>query len=140
MTGLETLTGAREGLGVIVVVLRDRELAQIAQVQEVALNRKTQSELPDFDLEALARGMGVPYSRMESDDEAEEVIKGAVVVAEQGTPVVVEVKIDYSEKTYFTRGVLKTNLLRLPMKDRVRFIGRAVKRRFLRYPPTNARR
>lgn len=140
MTGLETLTGAREGLGVIVVVLRDRELAQIAQVQEVALNRKTQSVLPDFDLEALARGMGVPYSRMESDDEAEDVIKGAVVVAEQGTPVVVEVKIDYSEKTYFTRGVVKTNFLRLPMKERVRFIGRAVKRRFLRYPPTNARR
>jgi acetolactate synthase-1/2/3 large subunit len=131
MTGLETLTGAREGLGVIVMVLRDRELAQIAQLQETALNRKAQSELPDFALEALARGMGVPYSRMETDDQVEEVIKGAVVVAEQGTPVLVEVKIDYSEKTYFTRGVVKTNLLRLPMKERVRFIGRAVKRRFL---------
>ena len=74
----------------------------------------------------------MPYSRMESDEEVVEVTKGAVVVAEQGTPVLVEVKIDYSEKTYFTRGVVKTNLLRLPMKERVRFIGRAVKRRFLR--------
>jgi acetolactate synthase-1/2/3 large subunit len=40
------------------------------------------------------------------------------------------VAIDYSRKTYFTRGVVKTNLHRLPLKDQVRFVGRAVVRRF----------
>ena len=39
------------------------------------------------------------------------------------------VAIDYSEKTYFTRGVVKTNLRRLPAGDRLRMIGRALARR-----------
>jgi acetolactate synthase-1/2/3 large subunit len=41
----------------------------------------------------------------------------------------VDVAIDYSRKTYFTRGVVKTNLLRLPFKDQIRFVGRALKRK-----------
>jgi acetolactate synthase-1/2/3 large subunit len=39
------------------------------------------------------------------------------------------VAIDYSRRTYFTAGVVKTNLLRLPWRDRLRFIGRALRRR-----------
>ena len=46
-------------------------------------------------------------------------------------PVVIDVAIDYSVKTHFTRGVVKTNLLRLPWLDRLRFIGRAVGRKVL---------
>jgi len=45
------------------------------------------------------------------------------------TPVVVDVGIDYSQKTFFTRGVVKTNLIRLPWKDRLRFVLRALVRR-----------
>ena len=37
--------------------------------------------------------------------------------------------VDYSLKTWFTRGVVKTMLGRLPWKDRLRFVGRAVARR-----------
>ncbi len=58
MTGLEILTAAREGVGVMVLVLRDRELAQIAQFQDTALNRKVASEVVDYDLEGLAEGIG----------------------------------------------------------------------------------
>ena len=47
---------------------------------------------------------------------------------ESKRPVVVEVEIDYSQKTYFTRGVVGTNLARLPWPDRLRFIMRAVAR------------
>jgi acetolactate synthase-1/2/3 large subunit len=43
--------------------------------------------------------------------------------------VIVEVAIDYSRRTHFTRGVVKTNLLRLPVADRLRFVGRALVRR-----------
>jgi acetolactate synthase-1/2/3 large subunit len=48
-----------------------------------------------------------------------------------GRPVLVDVAIDYSEKTYFTSGVVKTNLLRFSWPERLRFIGRAVKRKLL---------
>ena len=46
--------------------------------------------------------------------------------------MVVEVEIDYSRKTYFTKGVVRTNLGRLPWRDRARFIGRALGRRILK--------
>ncbi len=50
-------------------------------------------------------------------------------IAHSGQPVVVEVDIDYDRKTFFTKDVVKANLHRLPLRDRVRFIGRAVKRK-----------
>ncbi|MGD0484109.1 MAG: hypothetical protein ABSB58_05560 [Gemmatimonadales bacterium] len=46
-----------------VFVLRDRELAQIAQFLSVALNRKTLSEFPDFDVTPLAAVRLAPHSR-----------------------------------------------------------------------------
>ncbi len=50
-------------------------------------------------------------------------------IARSGQPVVVEVDIDYARKTFFTKGVVKANLHRRPLRGRVRFIGRAVKRK-----------
>ena len=47
----------------------------------------------------------------------------AAAVAESGRPVLVDVAIDYSRKTFFTRGVVKTNLLRLPFRDQIEVRG-----------------
>ena len=132
MTGLEMLTAASEGIGVAVFVLRDRELAQIAQFQSVALGRKTASELPDYDLEALCRGMGVECLPLDSDDRVAAVLDRVAAITAEGRPVAVDVAIDYTKKTYFTQGVVKTNLLRLPWPDRLRFIGRAIGRRIVK--------
>ncbi|MGH7544951.1 MAG: thiamine pyrophosphate-binding protein, partial [Gemmatimonadota bacterium] len=129
MTGLELLTAAAEGIAVAVFVLRDRELAQIAQFQGVALHRKTASELPDYDLAALSRGLGVECLPLESDHGMSSVLDRVAAITGEGRPVVVDVAIDYSRKTHFTRGVVKTNLLRLPWRERLRFVGRALIRR-----------
>lgn len=131
MTGLELMTAVREGAAIAVYVLRDHQLAQIAQFQDVALSRKSCSEVPDYDLEALCRGMGVECLQLPSDARVAEVVDAARAITEQGRPVAVDVAIDYSTKTFFTRGVVKTNLNRLPWPDRLRFIGRAVGRRVL---------
>jgi acetolactate synthase-1/2/3 large subunit len=131
MTGLELLTAAHLGVAVAVFVLNDGELAQIAQFQEVALNRKTASVLPDLDLEALARAVGVEYLRLERDADIAGVLDRAAAFTAAGRPVLVDVGVDYSEKTFFTRGVVKTTLLRLPWRDRLRFVGRALVRRVL---------
>ena len=130
MTGLEMLTAAREGVGVVVMVLRDRELAQIAQFQDTALSRKVASKVAGYDLEALAKGMGVEFLSMDSDEDVPQTVDQAAVVAAAGRPVLVDVNIDYSRKTFFTQGVVKTNLLRLPFRDQARFVGRALKRKF----------
>jgi acetolactate synthase I/II/III large subunit len=129
MTGLEVMTAVQHGVGIIVMVLRDRELAQIAQFQGTALNRKVASALSDYELEALARGMGAYALSIRSDDQVREVIRSAHEIADGGEPVVVDVAIDYSEKTYFTRGIVKTNLLRFPLRERVRLIARALTRK-----------
>jgi acetolactate synthase-1/2/3 large subunit len=68
---------------------------------------------------------------MSSDEEVEDVVRRAAVLGAGNRPVLVDVTIDYSRKTYFTRGVVKTNLLRLPLRDQLRFVGRALKRRLM---------
>ncbi len=129
MTGLEVMTAVQHGVGIIVMVLRDRELAQIAQLQGTALNRKVASALPDYDLEALVRGMGAHALSISADDQVRGVIRSAHEIAEGGEPVVVDVAIDYSRQTYFTRGIVRTNLLRFPLRERVRLIARALTRK-----------
>ena len=129
MTGLEMITAATLGLGVVVVVLRDRELAQIAQFQQTALSRKTASEIGEYDVSLLFQSLGVATLRLDRNAEIHGVLNEAQRITSAGQPVVIDVAIDYAEKTYFTRGVVKTNLLRLPWSDRLRFIGRAVFRK-----------
>jgi acetolactate synthase-1/2/3 large subunit len=129
MTGLELLTARQLNLPVMVLVLRDRELAQIAQFQQVALGQKTCTELPDYDLAAICRGVGVECLAMRCNADADAILKQALTLTGSGRPVVVEVAIDYSQKTYFTRGVVRASLGRLPWPDRIRFVMRALGRK-----------
>ncbi len=129
MTGLELLTAAQNGLGVALFVLRDGELAQIAQFQSTALGRKTASVLPDYDLCGLAASLGVEALALRTDGEIPAVVGRAKEAASRGRPVLVDAAIDYSVKTFFTRGVVKTNFLRLPWADRLRFVARALGRK-----------
>jgi len=129
MTGLELLTAASGHLPIVVVLLRDGELAQIAQFQGVALSRKVCSRLPDYDAESLCRGLGVEHVRLDEDAEIGAALERAAAAQAEGRPVLVEAAVDYSQKTYFTRGVVKTNLLRLSWPDRLRFLGRALARK-----------
>jgi acetolactate synthase I/II/III large subunit len=129
MTGLEMITAASQKAPVVFVILRDRELAQIAQFQQTALSRKSCSEIGDYDVATLANALGLETLRIDTNADIVGVVADAQRVAESGRPVVIDVAIDYSEKTHFTKGVIKTNLLRLPWSDRLRFIGRAVGRK-----------
>lgn len=129
MTGLELLSAAATGASPLVCVLRDGKLSQIAQFQRITFNREVCCALPDFALDGLASALRLPFYRILRDHELDPVIRGALEITRLGRPVLVEVAIDYSEKTYFTRGVVKTNLRRLPVRDRVRMIGRALARR-----------
>ena len=129
MTGLELLTAAQLQLPVMVLLLRDRELAQIAQFQQTALGRKSCSELPDYDLPAFCRAVGAEYLMLARNAEIDSVLRQACALTEARRPVVVEVAIDYSRKTYFTDGVVRVNLARLPWPDRLRMVVRALARR-----------
>jgi acetolactate synthase-1/2/3 large subunit len=132
MTGLELLTAAAYKAGVVVCVLRDGELAQIAQFQRTTLNRDTCSVLHPYSVEAFARAANCDYLALPDNASARPVLAEALAIARRGEPVMVEVAIDYSQKTYFTKGVVTTNLWRLPWGDRLRMVGRALARRVVR--------
>jgi acetolactate synthase-1/2/3 large subunit len=131
MTGLELITAAAYQAAPLVCVLRDGKLSQIAQFQKMQVNRETSSVLPDYDLEGFARTTGCRYFRILRDSELDAVLPTALELTRAGTPVLIEVKIDYSEKTYFTKGVVKNVFSRLPWGDRVANILRAVGRRLV---------
>lgn len=128
MTGMEIVTAVSLNLGVVLFVFSDGELAQISQFQQIPLNRKTCTVLGTVRFDGLAAATGAGFVRMANDAEVEAKIEEALGVAAQGRPVIVDVNIDYSRKTAFTRGVVKTNLARFPLRQKLRFIGRAIKR------------
>ncbi len=128
MTGLELLTAAALRLPPLVCVLRDGELGQIAQFQRTSLNRDTCSVLAPYRLDAFAAAVHADFLRAAVDADLPDVLERALLATRRGRPVVVEVAIDYSQKTYFTRGVVATTLRRLPLGDRLRMLARAATR------------
>jgi acetolactate synthase-1/2/3 large subunit len=129
MTGLEMLTASTEGAGVAYFVFYDGELSQISQGQEIPYNRKTCTIVGKVQLEGIALATGAHYVRIEHNEQIAAGIKEGLAAAAKGQPVVVDVKIDYSKRTRFTQGVVKTVLKRFPLGDKFRFIGRAVVRK-----------
>jgi acetolactate synthase-1/2/3 large subunit len=129
MTGLEMATAVAQKAGVAWFVFNDGELAQIAQAQQTPYNRKTCTVLPELDFEGLARANRVGYRLMRDDSDVERVVEEALQSAAAGEPVLVDVRIDYSKRTRFTEGVIRTNLKRFGLADQARLIGRALWRR-----------
>ena len=129
MTGLELLTASSYQVAPVVCVLRDGELGQIIQLQRTSMNRETCSVLPPFEVEDLAKATHCRFMKVETDGDLDRVLPGAFQAARKGEPVLLDVNIDYSRKTYFTRGIMTTNFWRLPWSERLRMAGRAVKRR-----------
>tara|TARA_R100001143_G_C3361367_1_gene137109 strand:- start:46678 stop:48411 length:1734 start_codon:yes stop_codon:yes gene_type:complete len=129
MTGMELLTATMLNLGVIIMVFNDGELSQISQGQEIPYNRKVCTRLGKVDLEGVAIATGSQYLRMEINSDIQPTIKKALQFASKHVPVIVDVNIDYSKKTRFTKGIVKTNLDRFPMGEKIRFISRAIKRK-----------
>jgi acetolactate synthase I/II/III large subunit len=131
MTGMELITAATYGIAPIVFVFHDGELGQISQLQAVPMNRKTCTVLGQLNVEGVAIATGAHFISMPNDASIDSVIEEAIRVSKEGKVVLVDIHIDYSKKTMLTKGVLKTNLSRFPLGEKVRFIGRAVKRHVL---------
>lgn len=129
MTALEILTARADDLGVVYFVFSDGELSQISQAQEVPYNRKPCTILPTLKYEPFAQSVGAAYVYMGDNADVEKAIAKALDHSEKGQPVIVEVNIDYSKKTRFTKGAIKVNLDRLDLATKIRFIGRALMRK-----------
>lgn len=129
MTCMEILTATKEGLGIVYFVFHDGELSQIAQAQEIPYNRKPCAVLGSVNLEGVATATGAAYLRMENDAAIAGTVTEARRLAATGRPVVVDVNIDYSKRTAFTKGAVKTNFKRFPLRQRLRMVSRALLRK-----------
>ena len=131
MTCMETLTASSLKLGGVYFVFNDGELSQISQAQEIPYNRKTCTVLHQVRIRGIAEATGCEFIALENDTDCEDVIGKALAHAACNKPVIVDVKIDYSKRTRFTKGIVKTNLERFTIGNKVRFISRALLRKFL---------
>jgi acetolactate synthase-1/2/3 large subunit len=129
MTGLEMLTAAVHGAGIAYFVFDDGELSQISQGQQIPYNRKVCTVLGEVRFEGIAAATGAAYVPIENDAAIEAGIREALAAAAGGKPVLVDVRIDYGKRTRFTQGVVKTVLGRFPLRDKLRFVGRALARK-----------
>jgi len=129
MTCMELVTAATNELGVVQFVFNDGELSQISQAQEIPYNRKVCSVLGAVDFAGVAQATGCEYRLMAGNGDIGPVLDEAMKLAAQGKPVVVDVRVDYSKRTRFTKGIVATNLKRFDTRTQLRFVGRAVWRR-----------
>ena len=129
MTCMETLTASSIGIGGVYFVFSDGELSQISQAQEIPYNRKTCTVLHEVKIKGVADATGCEFISINDDSACAEGIREALAFADENKPVIVDVKIDYSKRTRFTRGIVKTNLERFSFGNKARFISRALLRR-----------
>ena len=129
MTCMETLTASLLGCGGVYFVFNDGELSQISQAQEIPYNRKTCTVLHEVKIKGIADATGCEFISISDDAGCEEGISKALAFAGRNKPVIVDVKIDYSKRTRFTKGIVKTNLERFSFGNKARFISRALFRR-----------
>ena len=128
MTCMEILTASSNNLGIVYYVFNDGELAQIAQAQSIPYGRKPATAIGKLNIEGVALATGAAYLPMNDNADIAGVISEANQVAAGGRPVIVAVRIDYSKKTAFTLGAVKTNFGRFPLNEKLRFLTRAAVR------------
>ena len=131
MTGLESVTAVANEVGAVWCVFNDGELAQIAQAQETPYQRTSCATIGRLDFRAFAAATGCAYVAIDGDEGIDPGIAAALKHAAANRAVIVDVRIDYSKRTRFTTGTIKTNLKRLDTRNKVRIIGRALKRKIL---------
>lgn len=129
MTGLETVTASTLNLGIAWFIFDDGELSQISQGQEIPYNRKSCTVLGNIRLSGIAEATGAQFVSIENNGGIAHGISEALAFVATDRPVIVDVRIDYSKRTRFTEGVVKTILKRFPLRDKARFIGRALLRK-----------
>lgn len=131
MTAMEMVTAFTHRLGLIIFVFHDGELGQISQFQEIPLNRKTASIIGQINIKGVADAVHAKYIQILNDVDINGALKDAFELAQKKENVIVDVNIDYSRKTFLTTGVVKTNLSRFPMAEKMRMLLRAGKRHIL---------
>ncbi len=85
--------------------------------------------MKEIKLAGVAQATGCEFVSVNGNSDCGPGIQQALALAAQDKPVIVDVKIDYSKRTRFTKGIVKTNLGRFTPGNKFRFISRALLRK-----------
>ncbi|WP_028357260.1 thiamine pyrophosphate-binding protein [Brackiella oedipodis] len=129
MTCMEIATASARHLGVIFFVFNDGRLAQISQPQQTTYQKMTCTQLSALDFAGVAQATGAAYVPIQNEQELYVRVQSAKWLAAQGRAVIVDVAIDYSKKTAFTKGITMSNFVSFPRDQKLRFIKRVLKRK-----------
>jgi acetolactate synthase-1/2/3 large subunit len=122
MTAMEISTAAREGLPVKFFVLDDQAYHYMQKLQQTAYGRTTATVLAHLDYAALAKGFGVGYNEVTSEDNLEAAIRGSLC---QEGPVLTRIAADYGKRPVrWIDAVRKRYTNELTAQQKARFAAR----------------
>ncbi|HZU36385.1 MAG TPA: thiamine pyrophosphate-binding protein [Gemmataceae bacterium] len=122
MSAMEISTAARECLPVKFFVIDDQAYHIMQVLQKPAYLRTTATILARLDYGALARGLGVGYQEILSNDCLEAGIRGAL---ECPGPMLVRVAVDYGKRPMrWTEAAKKQYTKELTTQQKARFLAR----------------
>jgi acetolactate synthase-1/2/3 large subunit len=122
MTAMEISTAAREGLPVKFFVLDDQAYHYMQKLQLPAYTRTTATVLARLDYSSLAKGFGVGYNEITSEDNLEAGIRGCLC---QDGPVLTRVAADYGKRPVrWIDAVRKRYTKDLTAAQKARFVAR----------------
>jgi acetolactate synthase-1/2/3 large subunit len=122
MSAMEISTAGRECLPVKFFVLDDHAYHYMQMLQHSAYLRTTATMLARMDYESLARGFGVAYLEIKTDDRLEDHVRAAI---DYPGPVLVRVVTDYRErKIRWIEAIRHRYIKELTTAQKARFLAR----------------
>jgi acetolactate synthase-1/2/3 large subunit len=134
MSAMELSTAARVGLPVKFFVINDGAYQYMKMLQQAAFRRTTATELARLDYEALAKGFGIGYNSITSNDGLADGIRRAFAMP---GPVLTDVSVTYEgrESRWFN-AVRQSYVDKLSTRQKVR-MGSRIAMRSLDLNPQN---
>lgn len=124
MSSYELLTAVRENLNIRVFIFNDNGLGLIKDQQKKLYDRVNSVDFINPDFAVLTKSLSVEYVEIRN----EETLQGdlARVFSVEGKPVVVNVKIDYTDEPRYVQGMKKILFSKLPMEEKFAGIIKAL--------------
>lgn len=117
MTGLKGLLGEPSAPAIITVVLRDRRLGMIGDIQRATNRPEVCTQLAEFDMSAFKdRHPGLRFASVSTPEELAPCVQAARAAWEAGQSTLIECLVDPEKKSYFFRGALTSAAVPVPRK------------------------
>ncbi len=130
MSGFECLNALRWKANVTAIVFRDGAWGLIKEAQKRLHLRTPYTDLPNFDLQILAKSFGVKFVRIANEIDMERKLSETIATDE---PCLVEVNVDYSQPPPYVKGAGPQMFQNLPLRVKTAVGLRYIKR--LVFPP-----